>query len=263
MRYFSFFVMSIILCNVCVAEQTYVYRADARYMSDIKAAGGFIAQGDNGDLLAHVDGISCFLSGDDGGEGTRFISTTRSRDFAIEWGRTLASETSHGYVMYYVYEIRPDSNMYDLYNTLEDWIDHFVASQRTDRYQIASALERANELYEDQQEIIALRRINFSQVRQAWVYRIGPDTNNQPIFVHHYDNPDYEDRATDINISPYRQYVAPDLSHHRSVPVSTCGSCLSSNSTGLRELSMENKKTATLPQSIIRCRHLFSYLFLM
>ncbi|MFJ3358450.1 enterotoxin A family protein [Serratia liquefaciens] len=252
-----------VLSVQCFAEQTYVYRADTRYLSDIKNKGGFISPGDNKDILSHADGISCYAAGEQMiTEGSRFISTSMSRDFAIDWGRELASQTPHGYVLYYVYEIRPEQNMYRLIESLNDWIRHFKLNPVYNNDAIIAALERATSRYEDQQEVIADRLINFNQIRQVWVYRIGPDTNDEPVFIRNEINPDYIDAATNINPSPYMQYVVPNLSNSQSVTLSSCDSCLSLlSSQSRRKIGSNIRVGENLPKKIAHCRLLFNYLF--
>ncbi|QOV56305.1 hypothetical protein CA266_23885 (plasmid) [Serratia marcescens] len=237
-------------------NQDYVYRADMRYASDI-FPNGFLSPGQNTDILAHVDGISCFENTPPLNVRSRFISATLNRQFAIDWGETFAERSGHGYVFYYVYEIRPENNMYRLTDTLHNWSQHFLNTDLPNRQRIASALERAAWTYRDQDEVIADRRISPTQIRRALIYRIGPDTGGRPLFVREEPNPRYENISTDINPGPFRQYVTPDLSN-TSLSTTSCSSCLNSTSSHTHILKESDNSIA---KRIVYCRDVLTFLF--
>lgn len=166
---FLIFTLSLLFSTISFSQE-YFYRMDYRSEDDIFNH-GFAALGRNDDLFLHIEGETCFS----GSRDSVYVSTTRNRNFAIEWG----TESRPGRT-FYVYRIRADVNMYDAYGSLMN--AYAVSGQERFRN---TAIQ-----FQHQEEWVSDGSIPASQIIDVSIYRSN-GRNGAPDFLIGYSNPNY------------------------------------------------------------------------
>ncbi|WP_159567636.1 enterotoxin A family protein [Budvicia diplopodorum] len=198
-------VLASFISTTALADDVYFYRADSRPPQTIFST-GFVVLGQNNNLLRHVEGESCFT----GTRDSLFTSTTASQSFAIDWGDRRQD--------FYVYAIRPTSNFFRVYDSL-----NYAAQQSGD----PEFTHRAR-FFQEQDEWVALGNITPQQIYRAIRYTRTPDG----IAVAHEAsyNQRYEDIQTAPSSTPYTiWYPINDSSSSDS-----CYECASNSSASAR-----------------------------
>lgn len=196
------------------------YRADTRPPEEVFNT-GFQNLGDNDRIIEHVEGESCFS----GTQNSAFISTTLHSDFAVNW----LSEGRNSGNTYYVYEIRPTNNFYDVTSTL---LRGYQITQRQRFWDVAY-------YFQGQAEVVAFGGISAEQIVSAREY-ITTGVNTPPTLVRVINNANYvNDAISDSYGSAYPYVYADDAADDSS----SCSSYCSVESSSRASSSSEEQCT--------------------
>ena len=170
------------------APPNFVYRVDTRG-PDVIFDEGFLAWGNNHNIVAHINGATCSTDG----STSAFISTAADRDAALGIVRQYLSQGRTAYL----YTIRADDNFYSGPQSI-DYLQPFARSPLS-----IMSLEMARRA----DEWDAISAIPSANIREVAEYQPTGEIEN-------HSNAQYVNIDTTGNPSPYTEHSEETLAHY-------------------------------------------------
>ncbi|CNI02589.1 putative enterotoxin subunit [Yersinia thracica] len=174
------FINILLACKCEAKPPDIVWRVDSRDYEDI-FNNGFVASGNNNDIVEHLSGRSCHRGGASS-DSSSFISTTSNRFFAYQYAeRILRRMDAQGdaNARVYIYQIRATDNMYSASSTLEFLLQRDGHAQHSE---ISRILRYSSYL----SEWMAHRRIEPRQIFSQTAYYIYRDTMRSDTYFNNH-----------------------------------------------------------------------------
>ncbi|MEX0445144.1 enterotoxin A family protein [Xenorhabdus sp. SGI246] len=163
-----------------------VYRMDTRPPERIfrTTGGGFSPWGTNNNIVEHVQEYGDI---EHAAAASAFVSTTANEEVAIDWGVNFENRQT-----FYIYDIRPTTNFYSVILSLQNL---YAQTGNTNYLRLIN-------VYEDQEEYVAIRGIAVTQIRGAQEF-LYDWVSNAYVEGDYISNRVYQDLETTANVGPY------------------------------------------------------------